>query len=408
MREIKHDFPVLDQVVNQKPMIYLDSAATSQKPQQVIDAIANYYEQDNANVHRGIYELSQRATQLYEAARDKVQYFIHAHQREEILFTRGTTESINWIASTYGVDNVHQGDEIVISYMEHHSNIVPWQQLAKRVGATLKYIGLNSDGTLDMADAAVQITDKTKIVSIAHASNVLGVVNPIKALANLAHRKNAVIVVDGAQSTPHMAIDVQALSADFFAFSGHKMMGPMGIGVLYGKKSILENMKPVQFGGEMIEFVSLHDATFQPLPWRFEAGTPNVAGAIGLGAAIDYLTKIGMSEINQQEHDLVAYALPRLKNITGVTIYGPQSISEHTAVIAFNVAGIHAHDMATALDQEGIEVRAGHHCAQPLMRYLDQTATVRVSLYIYNTTAEIDRLVATIKKIKDYFQNGFT
>lgn len=229
MREIRHDFPVLDQVINQKPMIYLDSAATAQKPQQVIDAIANYYEQDNANVHRGIYELSQRATQRYEAARDKVQHFIHASQREEILFTRGTTESINWIASTYGVDNIHQGDEIVISYMEHHSNIVPWQQLAKRVGATLKYIGLNADGTLNMTDAAAQITSKTKIVSVAHASNVLGVINPIGDLADLAHQQGAIIVVDGAQSTPHMAIDVQALSADFFAFSGHKMMGPMGI-----------------------------------------------------------------------------------------------------------------------------------------------------------------------------------
>lgn len=408
MREIKQDFPALDQVINQKPMIYLDSAATAQKPQQVIDAISNYYEQDNANVHRGINELSQRATTLYESARDKVQQFIHAKRREEILFTRGTTESINWIANTYGIDNIQQDDEIVISYMEHHSNIVPWQQLAKRVGAKLKYIKLNADGTLNMADAKVQITDKTKIVSLVHASNVLGVVNPIEDLADLAHQHGAIIVVDGAQSTPHMPIDVQSLSADFFVFSGHKMMGPMGIGVLYGAKSILDKMKPAQFGGEMIESVSLQEASFQPLPWRFEAGTPNVSGAIGLGAAIDYLTTIGMSNINQYEHDLVSYTLPRLQNIAGVTIYGPPNSSEHTSVIAFNVAGVHAHDMATALDQEGIEVRAGHHCAQPLMRYLDLTATVRVSLYSYNTTSEIDRLVATIKKIKEYFQNGFT
>lgn len=401
------DFPILNQKINGEPLIYFDSTATSQKPQFVIDAITGYYQNDNANVHRGIYELSQRATNLYEKARDKVQKLIHAKRREEVLFTRGTTESLNWLASTYGVENVKQGDEILLSYMEHHSNIVPWQQLAKRVGASLKYIALKEDGTLDLADAEAKLSDKTKIVSVTHASNVLGVVNPIKKLAQMAHEHGAIMIADGAQSVPHMAIDVQEMGVDFFAFSGHKMLGPTGIGVLYGRYDVLNQMRPAQFGGEMIEFVGLHEATFQPLPWRFEAGTPNIAGAIGLGAAVDYLTNIRMLEVAKYEQSLVDYALPKLKSIAGLTVYGPQNSEQHTGVIAFNIAGIHAHDLATALDQEGIAVRAGHHCAQPLMHYLDVAATVRVSFYIYNTRQEIDRFVATLGKIKEYFNREF-
>lgn len=407
MKTIRHDFPILNQTVNGQELLYFDSAATSQKPQYVIDSLVNYYQNNNANVHRGIYELSERATQQYEQARDKVQKFIHAQKREEVLFTRGTTESLNWLASTYGAENVKQGDEILISYMEHHSNIVPWQQLAQRVGAHLKYVELNDDGTLNMADLERKITDKTKIVSITHASNVLGVVNPIKTIAKIAHKHDAIMIADGAQSVPHMRVDVQDMDVDFFAFSGHKMLGPTGIGVLYGKHDILANMKPAQFGGEMIELVDLQEATFQPSPWRFEAGTPNIAGAIALGSAIDYLTNIGMKEVENYEQSLVDYALPKLKSIAGVTIYGPQNSEQHSGVIAFNLAGVHAHDLATALDQEGIEVRAGHHCAQPLMKYLNIAATVRISLYIYNTREEIDRFLSVIEDIKEYFNREF-
>lgn len=401
------DFPILNQTINGQRMIYLDNAATSQKPKQVIDAMTHYYQVDNANVHRGIYDLSERATAAYEASRDKVQAFIHAKYREEIVFTRGTTESINWLASTYGVAHVTADDDIVVSYMEHHSNIVPWQQLAQKTGAKLKYVNLNSDGTLDMSDLAQKITDQTKIVSIAHASNVLGVVNPIQEIANIAHQHGAIMIADGAQSAPHMVVDVQALGVDFFAFSGHKMMGPTGIGVLYGRLSLLEQMTPAQFGGEMIERVSLTGATFKPVPWRFEAGTPNIAGAIGLGAAIDYLTAYGMTQIENDERQLVAYALPKLLAISGLTVYGPQDFAYHTGVIAFNLAGIHAHDLATALDQEGIEVRAGHHCAQPLMTKLNLSATARISVYSYNTMTEIDRLISVLEQIKEYFSHEF-
>lgn len=404
---IKTDFPILNQKINGQQMIYFDNAATSQKPQFVIDSLVDYYQNDNANVHRGIYELSERATNAYEQARDKVQNFIHAKKREEVLFTRGTTESLNWLASTYGAENIKQGDEILISYMEHHSNIVPWQQLAQRVGANLKYINLKADGTLDLADAEEKMSDKTKIVSVTHASNVLGVVNPIKELAQMAHQHGAIMIADGAQSAPHMVIDVQDMNVDFFAFSGHKMLGPTGIGVLYGKYDVLNKMNPAQFGGEMIELVDLHEATFQPLPWRFEAGTPNIAGAIGLGAAVDYLTNIGMTEVEAYEQSLVSYALPKIKKIPGVTVYGPQDSEHHSGVIAFNLDSVHAHDLATALDQEGIEVRAGHHCTQPLMRYLGIAATVRVSLYIYNTREEIDHFIDIIGKIKEYFNREF-
>ncbi|OJG54179.1 SufS family cysteine desulfurase [Enterococcus haemoperoxidus] len=394
------------QEVNDEPLVYLDNAATTQKPKAVLDKLTYYYEHDNANVHRGVHTLAERATKEYEEAREKVRAFINAKETAETLFTRGTTTSLNWVAKSYGDLAVKAGDEIVISYMEHHSNIIPWQQLAERKGATLKYIEITADGFLDMESAKKQITDKTKIVSIAHVSNVLGVINPIAELAKLAHSHGAVLVVDGAQAVPHMPVDVQAIDADFYAFSGHKMCGPTGIGVLYGKRELLDQMEPVEFGGEMIDFVNLHDSTWKELPWKFEAGTPNIAGAIAIGAAIDFLTEIGLKEIHQHEAELVAYVLPKLLAIEGLTVYGPQDPAHHTGVLAFNLDGLHPHDTATALDMEGVAVRAGHHCAQPLLKYLDVPATARASFYLYNTKADADRLIEAILATKEFFQHG--
>lgn len=402
----RQDFPILKQQVNDEPLVYLDNAATTQKPQQVLDVIEAYYQQDNANVHRGVHTLAERATKSYETAREKVQQFIQAKSTKEILFTRGTTTSLNWVAKSYGDLAVEKGDEIVISYAEHHSNIVPWQQLAKRKGAKLVYIELTDDGYLDLEDAKAKITDQTKIVSLAHVSNVLGGINPIKTLTELAHQHGAAMVVDGAQSTPHMPVNVTELDVDFYAFSGHKMCGPTGIGVLYGKQALLEKMEPVEFGGEMIDFVYPQESTWSELPWKFEAGTPNIAGGIGLGAAIDYLTAIGMDTIHQYEQELVAYVLPKLEAIEGVTIYGPKDPKDHTGVIAFNIEGLHPHDVATALDMEGVAVRAGHHCAQPLLQYLKVPATARASFYFYNTKEDADRLVDAILATKEFFQNG--
>lgn len=403
---IRNEFPILDQQVNDEPLVYLDNAATTQKPQAVLDVLNAYYHKDNANVHRGVHTLAERATHAYEAAREKVRAFIQANETAEVLFTRGTTTGLNWVARSYGDAFVKEGDEIVISYMEHHSNIIPWQQLAARKKATLKYIALTDEGTLDMNDAKKQITDKTAIVALAHASNVIGIINPIKELGELAHNHGAVLVVDGAQSTPHMAIDVQALNCDFFAFSGHKMCGPTGIGVLYGKRALLEQMEPIEFGGEMIDFVELYQSTWKELPWKFEAGTPNIAGAIALGAAVDYLTDLGLDAIHEYEAELVRYVLPKLQAIEGLTIYGPQDPDKRTGVIAFNLDGLHPHDVATALDMEGVAVRAGHHCAQPLLTYLNVPATARASFYFYNTKADCDRLVEAIQATKEFFQHG--
>ncbi|MGY3778026.1 cysteine desulfurase [Isobaculum melis] len=404
---LRKDFPILDQVVNDEALVYLDNAATTQKPTAVMDEMVNgYYYKNNANVHRGVHTLAERATVQFEAAREKVRRFIGAKETAEVLFTRGTTTSLNWIARSYGELAIQEGDEIVISYMEHHSNIIPWQQLAKSKKAVLKYIGLTADGQLDLADAEKQITAKTKIVSIAHVSNVLGVINPIEKIRDLAHAQGAVIVVDGAQSVPHMPVDVVALDVDFYCFSGHKMLGPTGIGVLYGKRAHLEQMEPVEFGGEMIDFVNLQDSTWKELPWKFEAGTPNIAGAIGLGAAVDYLEKLGMDQVEAHEQELVAYVLPKLLAIEGLTVYGPQDPSLHTGVITFNLDGLHPHDVATALDMEGVAVRAGHHCAQPLMKYLDVSATARASFYLYNTKEDADRLVEAILATKEFFGHG--
>ncbi|MEI5989035.1 aminotransferase, class V [Enterococcus termitis] len=404
--KIRQQFPILFQEVNDEPLVYLDNAATTQKPKAVLERLTYYYEHDNANVHRGVHTLAERATKDYEEAREKVRAFINAKETAETLFTRGTTTSLNWVAKSYGDLAVEAGDEIVISYMEHHSNIIPWQQLAERKGATLKYIEITADGFLDMESAKEQITDKTKIVSIAHVSNVLGVINPVAELAELAHSHGAVLVVDGAQAVPHMPVDVQAIDADFYAFSGHKMCGPTGIGVLYGKRELLDQMEPVEFGGEMIDFVNLYDSTWKELPWKFEAGTPNIAGAIALGAAIDFITEIGLEEIHQHEAELVAYVLPKLLAIKDLTVYGPQDPAHHTGVLAFNLDGLHPHDTATALDMEGVAVRAGHHCAQPLLKYLDVPATARASFYLYNTKADADRLIEAILATKEFFQHG--
>lgn len=405
--KIKNDFPILFQEVNDEPLIYLDNAATSQKPKQVINSLVHYYEHDNANVHRGVHTLAERATSSYEASREKVRNFINAKSTKEVLFTRGTTTAINWLSRSYGDANVSAGDEILISQMEHHSNIVTWQELAKRQNATLVYVDLTDEGELDIEDFKKKLSHKTKIVSLAHASNVLGVVNPIKELTELVHEVGAVMVVDGAQAVPHMSVDVQDLDADFYAFSGHKMCGPTGIGVLYGKQNLLEKMEPIEFGGEMIDFVYHDHSTWTELPWKFEAGTPNIAGAIALGSAIDYLTEIGMDNIHQHEQELVEYVFPKLKAIEGLTIYGPQDPKKHTGVIAFNIDGVHPHDTSTALDMEGVAVRAGHHCVQPLLTYLGVQSTTRASFYFYNTKKDADRLVEAIIATKEFFTDGF-
>lgn len=404
--KIRQDFPILFQEVNDEPLVYLDNAATTQKPKAVLDALKDYYEHENANVHRGVHTLAERATHSYEAAREKVRSFINASETAEVLFTRGTTTSLNWVARSFGEQFIHEGDEILISYMEHHSNVIPWQQLAKKTGASLKYIELTEEGFLDMEKAKELINSNTKIVSIAHVSNVLGVINPVEELAQMIHEQGGILVVDGAQSTPHMAIDVQQIDCDFFAFSGHKMCGPTGIGVLYGKRKWLEQMEPVEFGGEMIDFVELYDSTWKELPWKFEAGTPNIAGAIALGHAIDYLEAIGMENIHHYEEELVAYVLPKLQQIEGLKIYGPQDPAKRTGVIAFNLDGLHPHDVATALDMEGVAVRAGQHCAQPLLKYLQVAATARASFYFYNTKQDADRLVDAILATKEFFQHG--
>ncbi|WP_105140452.1 cysteine desulfurase [Streptococcus suis] len=403
LERIRKDFSILDQVVNDEPLVYLDNAATTQKPQQVLDVLADYYQKDNANVHRGVHTLSERATARYEAARQKVADFIHAKSSKEILFTRGTTTGLNWVAQ-FAKEILQPDQEVIISVQEHHSNIIPWQQACQQTGAKLRYVTLK-DGELDMDHLRSLLSSKTKFVSLAHVSNVLGSVAPIVEIAELVHEVGAYLVVDGAQSVPHMAVKVQELDVDFYAFSGHKMLGPTGIGILYGKEELLNRMSPVEFGGEMIDFVYEQSATWKELPWKFEAGTPNIAGAIGLGAAIDYLTEIGMDAIQAHEAELVDYVFPKLQAIPGLTIYGSQDLSKRTGVIAFNLDDLHPHDVATALDYEGVAVRAGHHCAQPLLRYLQVPATVRASFYIYNTKADCDKLVEAIIKTKEFF-NG--
>lgn len=402
IHEIRKQFPILDQKVNGKQLVYFDSAATSQKPIQVIETLERYYKEYNSNVHRGVHTLGTKATDAYEGAREKVRKFINAKSMEEIIFTRGTTTALNTVAASYGLENVKEGNEIVISYMEHHSNIIPWQQVAKKTGATLKYLPLQPDGTISLEDVRQTVTPNTKIVSIMQVSNVLGTINPVKEIGAIAHENGAIMVVDGAQSTPHMKVDVQDLNCDFYALSAHKMCGPTGIGVLYGKKELLNNMEPIEFGGEMIDFVDLQESTWKELPWKFEAGTPIIGNAIGLGAAIDFLEEIGLHNIEKHEHELAQYALERLSEVDGVTIYGPK---HRAGLVTFNIEDVHPHDVATVLDVEGIAVRAGHHCAQPLMKWLKASSTARASFYLYNTKEEIDTFVESLIKTKEYFTN---
>lgn len=400
VKAVRKHFPILDQKVNGHPLVYLDSAATSQKPDVVIEAMDSYYRKINANIHRGVHTLGSLATDAYEEAREKVRRFINAGSTEEVIFTRGTTTSLNTVAYSYARAFLKEGDEIVITPMEHHANLIPWQQAAKATGATLKYIPLQKDGTIDLEDVRKTVTERTKIVAMAHVSNVLGTINPVKEVATIAHEKGAVMVVDGAQSAPHMKVDVRALDVDFYAFSSHKMIGPTGIGVLYGKKALLEKMEPFETGGEMIDVVDLYESTWKQLPWKFEAGTMPIAEAIGLAAAIDFLEQIGLEAIHDHEIRLANYALERLSAIDGLEIYGPR---KRVGLITFNLKGVHAHDVATALDSLGIAVRAGHHCAQPLMKWLCVPATARASFYVYNTEEDVDRLYEGLLKTKEFF-----
>ncbi|RFB13622.1 cysteine desulfurase [Bacillus sp. HNG] len=405
IQEIKEHFPILDQKINGHPLTYLDSSATSQKPITVIEAIENYYRKYNSNVHRGAHTLGNLATDAYENAREKVKEFIHARESAEVVFTRGTTNSLNLVAQCYVKEFLKEGDEILITLMEHHSNLIPWQQAAKATGAILKFIPIQPDGTIQLNDVEDAITSRTKFVSITHVSNVLGTILPVKQIAEIAHRHGAVICVDAAQSAPHLEINVQDLDCDFLAISGHKMAGPTGIGVLYGKKGLLEKMSPYEYGGEMIDFVDLYDSTWKELPWKFEGGTPNIAGAIGLATAIDFLQQVGLDEIRCHEQTLVKYALEELSSIEGISIYGPMESKDRSGLVTFNLQDVHPHDLATILDADGIAIRAGHHCCQPLMKWLNVSATARASFYIYNTEEDINELVNGIKHAKTYFQN---
>ncbi|WP_294153356.1 cysteine desulfurase [uncultured Selenomonas sp.] len=400
-QEFLKDFPLLHTQMNGKPIVYLDNGATTQKPEQVIRALCGYYGGCNANPHRGAYALSVEATEIYENARKVTAQFINAKRPEEIIFTKNATEALNLVAYSYGLTNVGKGDEIVITIAEHHSNLVPWQHVAKAKGATLKYIYLEKDGNLSDEDIETKITEKTKLVAVTQVSNVLGLKNDVKKVAKKAHSVGAVVVVDGSQSVAHQKVDVQDIDADFFAFSGHKMLSPMGIGVLYGKYDILDAMPPFLMGGDMIEYVQEQDTTFAELPAKFEAGTQNVGGAAGLQAAIEYLGKIGFDRIEAIEQELVDYALPQLRELPYIELYGCDSTRDNkTGIIAFNVKDVHPHDVATILDSTGVAVRAGHHCAQPLHRYLGLNASCRASFYLYNTKEDVDRWIAALKKVR--------
>lgn len=401
--KIKQDFPIFNQKINDETLVYLDNAATSQIPKFVEEKVRDFNEKERANVHRGVHALGLRATNQYESSRQKVANFIGANNAKEVIFISGCTDSLNLVAASFGEQNIQAGDEILVSIMEHHSNLLPWQQLAKRKQAKLNFIEINSDGLLDIENLKSKISSKTKIVALTHVSNVLGTINPIKELTDLAHEKGAIVVVDGAQAVGHFPIDVAELNVDFYAFSGHKMFAPTGIGVLYGKKDLLDKMPPYRLGGEMIANVTREGATWAEVPYKFEAGTPNIAGAIGLGAAIDYLQSLDFELIQKHEQELTSYALEKLKNVLGLTIYGPQKSNGRIGVISFNLKNIHPHDLATALDLDGIEVRAGHHCAQPLMASLNTESTVRASLSIYNTKDDIDKLVSSLHEAKEFF-----
>ena len=400
---IRREFPTLEQAVNGRPLVYLDNAATSQKPKVVLDALRAYYEDDNSNVHRGIHELSRRATVAYEESRAKVASWVGANEPSEIVWTRGTTEAINLVSSAWGLDNVGEGDEILISVLEHHSNIIPWQLLARRTGAVIKYIELDKQGRWILDELPHLLTDRTKIVAISHVSNALGTVNPVKRVAAAAHEVGALVLVDGAQGAVHMKVDVKDLGVDYYAFSGHKMCGPTGIGALWARRDLLDSMEPYQGGGEMIHFVGRDESSWATVPHKFEAGTPNIAGAIGMGAAIDFLSEVGMDAIAEHEHKLLGYALERMNKVDGICIYGPQSPDEHSALISFTLGDAHPHDISTILDSEGIAVRAGHHCAQLAMQHFGISATARASIYLYNTESDIDRLIEGLEQVRSIF-----
>ncbi|MFL0248419.1 cysteine desulfurase [Candidatus Clostridium stratigraminis] len=404
--EIRKDFPILSQIVNDKPLVYLDNAATTHKPIQVLEAMSAYHHLHNGNPHRGAHYLSVKATEDYENTREKVRKFINAASVKEIIFTKNATESLNLLAYSYGMNFINAGDEIVLCISEHHSNLVPWQKVAKAKGAVLKFMYLNSDYRLTMEEVKTKITDKTKLVSLAFMSNVLGTIYPVREVAEYAHSKGAVVIVDGAQAVPHMKVDVRAIDADFFVFSGHKMLAPMGIGVLYGKESLLEKMPPFLMGGDMIEYVEEQDTTFAELPFKFEAGTQNVEGAVGLSAAIDYLENIGLDKIHEYELQLTGYALGKMGELPNVKIYGPRDLENRGGVISFSIEGCHPHDTASIVDTYGVAIRAGHHCAQPLMKYLGAPATSRASFYFYNTKEEIDIFIESLKSVRKWLGYG--
>ena len=401
MNNIKKDFPLLEN----ENITYLDSGATTQKPIQVIKAVEEFYQKYNANPHRGAYSLSVEATEQYENTRTKIAKFINAKHREEIIFSKNATESLNLIAYSYGLDNLKEDDEVAISIMEHHSNLVPWQKITKQTGSKLNYMYINENYEITDEEIESKITDKTKIVGITHVSNVLGTINNVKKIIKYAHKKGAVVIVDASQSIPHMKIDVQDLDADFLVFSGHKMLAPLGIGVLYGKKEILNKMTPFLMGGDMIEYVYEQETTFAPLPNKFEAGTQNVEGVIGLGAAIDYIENLGYDKIQEIEHEVISYARQELSKLDYLTLYTTPNEENHSSVISFNINGIHPHDVASILDSEGVCVRSGNHCAQPLMRFLGIDSTCRASFYIYNTKEDVDKLVKALDKAYNMFKN---
>ena len=403
IRQIRKDFPILVRQVNGKPLVYLDNAATSQKPRQVIDAIVDYYRNHNANVHRGIHTLGDESTRMYQQARERVAEFVGADDPDELIFVRNTTEAINLVAYSWGTANVGRGDVIVMTEMEHHSNIVPWQELAKRVGARVEYVGVDESGEIDTADLERKLRLKPRLVAVAHVSNFLGTINPVKQIAQLAKKYGVKVLVDGAQAVPQMLVDVSALGCDFYAFSGHKMYGPMGIGGLWVRKEILEKIPPFLTGGGTISEVHTSGTVFTGLPDRFDAGTPNVAGAVGLAAAAEYLEKIGMQNVRLHAKELTQYALDKLKSISGIKTYGPRDTEKRGGLVAFSVEGIHAHDVAQILDGEGVAVRSGHHCTMPMHEKLGIAATVRASLGIYNTKEEVDRLVAGLGKVRQVF-----
>ena len=401
VEKVRKDFPILHQMINGKPLIYLDNAATSQKPKNVIDAIETYYREYNSNIHRGVHTLSENATEIYESSRLKIKNFINANSTKEIVFVRGATEAINLVAQSLGRDSLNENDEIIITELEHHSNIVPWQLLSQQTGAKLKFIPINNKGELIEEEYKKLLNKKTRIVAVGHISNALGTINPIETIITMAHEYDAKVLIDGAQAAPHTLIDVKKLDCDFYVFSGHKLFGPTGVGVLYGKEALLEEMPPYQGGGDMIKMVSMKETQYNDLPYKFEAGTPNIAGVIGLGAAIDYVNEIGLENISQYENKLLNYANQQASEITGLKFIG--TARQKASILSFTLDGIHPHDVGTILNSEGIAIRTGHHCAMPVMEYFKIPATSRASFTFYNTHEEIDALIKAIEKCKKVF-----